>query len=103
MRLSRSGPVEGFAETDDPCIGVNADPEDVGVFLCSQRLESCDLHGLARFDRVRQQLAVASNGASRHGQVTLRARLIFHNMFSWGSSLKPGRCGPNIARGRLGR
>ena len=46
MRLGRAGAVERFAETDDPAVGVNADPEDVGIFLCSQGLDECDLHGL---------------------------------------------------------
>ena len=45
--LDRTGAVKRFAETDDPAVGVNADPEDVRKLLGSQGLDGGDFHLLS--------------------------------------------------------
>ncbi len=44
MGLDRAGAVEGLAQSDQPRIGVHADPEDIGEFLGAQRFDRGDLH-----------------------------------------------------------
>jgi len=51
VRLDRAGTEEGLAQPDQPLVGVDMEPEQIGELAEPDRLEARDLHGVSPLRR----------------------------------------------------
>ena len=84
MRLDRARAVERLAETDDPAVGMDADPEDIGEFLGPQGFDGGDFHRSLPGGALRRSLRSSRVRAWRlrlPSEATILPLVKYHNMF----------------------